>query len=108
MVGLENDRTPLRSRLLAVPEYRERYLGYIRQIASNSLNWDALGPEIKQYRELIDPVVQHDTRMNSEYADFQLATAETKNDEGIMSYAEFAEERSKFLLEWLETEAAGD
>src|SRR5262249_14431991 len=38
LIGLDDPRKPLRSRLLAVPSLRARYLKYVRQIAEESLD----------------------------------------------------------------------
>ena len=40
LVGLDDPRMPLRSRLLAVPELREQYLANVRTIARQSLDWE--------------------------------------------------------------------
>ena len=39
LIGLENPRMPLRSKLLAVPELKEKYLQCVRAIAEHSLTW---------------------------------------------------------------------
>jgi spore coat protein CotH len=98
LVGLENDRMPLRSRLLAVPELRDRYLQYIHQIAEESLDWEQLGPVIEGYRELIAGIVRADTRKLDSYEAFDAATRSGKTaEEDPMSLQQFAVERSKFL-----------
>ncbi len=97
LIGLENDRMPLRSRLLAVPELRERYMQYVNQIATESLNWKNLGPVVDGYRDLIAPVVKADTRKLSSNEAFQTATGSDKAAGESMSIHKFAAERSKFL-----------
>jgi hypothetical protein len=62
LVGLNDETKPLRSRLLAVPEYRARYLGYVRDIAEKWLDWGRLGPLARRYHELIAEDVKADTR----------------------------------------------
>lgn len=52
----------LRYRLLAVPEYRERYLRYVRDIARDGLDWAVLEPRIEAWRALIGADVEADTR----------------------------------------------
>jgi hypothetical protein len=89
---------PLRTRLLAIPELREKYLGYVKQIASESLDWDKLGPLVETSRDLIDPIVKTDVRMRSTYDAFVASTKSEIDEDGPMSYRKFAEERSKFLL----------
>lgn len=97
MIGLENERMPLRSRLLAVPSLKEKYLGYVRQIAEESLDWSKLGPTLAGYREVVKPVVMEDTRKLSTNEAFEAATADAVPEQG-MSYRKFAEERSAYLL----------
>ena len=62
LVGLDDPAKPLRSRLLAVPEYRTRYLGYVRDIAERWLDWNHLGPLARRYHDLIADDVKADTR----------------------------------------------
>ena len=89
---------PLRSRLLAVPELRARYLQYVEQIAKESLNWRKLGPVVEGYRDLIDPLVKADTRKTTSYEAFEMATRSgSDSTDGPMSLNKFAVERSKFL-----------
>jgi hypothetical protein len=52
----------LRHKLLAVPEYRDRYLRYVRDIARDALDWAKIGPKIDAYRALIRADVEADTR----------------------------------------------
>jgi spore coat protein CotH len=52
----------LRHKLLEVPEYRERYLRYIRDIARDGLDWSKLEPKINAWRSLIRADVEADTR----------------------------------------------
>src|SRR5205085_1208787 len=54
LVGLNDARMPLRSRLLAVPALKERYLKYVRTIAEKQLDWKKLGPIVAVYRKLIE------------------------------------------------------
>lgn len=90
---------PLRSRLLAIPELRERYLQYVKEIATNSLDWQELGPVVDGYRDLISPIVKLDTRMSNSFEAFTQATRSNRIDEQPMSLHKFAVERRKFLLE---------
>ena len=63
MAGLSDTSKPIISKILSVPSLREKYLGYVREMADKSLNWDTVGPMVKQYRELIIDDVKRDTRM---------------------------------------------
>jgi len=61
LVAANDSNKPLLSKLLAVPELRTRYLGYVRDIAENWLDWDKLGPLAERYHELIADDVKTDT-----------------------------------------------
>jgi hypothetical protein len=62
MVGLDDEAKPLRSKLLAVPEWRERYLGYVHDIAQRWLDWQVLKPMVAEWQALIEADVKSDTR----------------------------------------------
>ncbi|MCA9141092.1 MAG: CotH kinase family protein, partial [Planctomycetales bacterium] len=94
----DSDRMPLRSRLLAIPELRERYMKYIHQIAEQSLDWERLKPSIDRYRELISPIVKADTKMLDTYEAFLATTGTDQSSNERMSLRQFAEQRSEFLL----------
>ncbi len=96
LVGLENERTPLRSKLLAVPELRERYLAAVRTIAEQSLDWEQLGPVVAEYRELIADEVAADTKKLGTTEGFLQATSDDAKTKGLKN---FVERRRKFLLE---------
>ncbi|HET7218041.1 MAG TPA: CotH kinase family protein, partial [Vicinamibacterales bacterium] len=53
LIGLDDPSKPLRSKLLAVPALREKYLGYVREIATKYLDWNTLGPRVAKYQALI-------------------------------------------------------
>ena len=78
LVGLDDDRKPLRSRLLAVPALRERYLRHVRTIAEDWLDWEKLGPVVERYRALIEEEVEADTRKLSSLAAFQKSVADAE------------------------------
>lgn len=122
LVGLDDETKPLRSRLLAVPEYRARYLGYVRDIAEKWLDWARLGPLARRYHELIAEDVKADTRKLFSTEAFlrslegggggaEGSSAETgpprfgPGREKI-SLREFAEKRRTYLLNHPEVKAA--
>lgn len=106
LVGLDDAKKPLRSRVLAVSALRARYLAHIRTIANDSLDWQKLGPLVAQYRALIEKEVEADTRKLTTFAAFQKAAAdapaETAEPEGrrpgTMSLRAFADQRRAYLL----------
>ena len=96
LVGITDDRFPLRSKLLAVPEFREIYLRNIQAIASELIAWDHLGPQVESARDLIEHSVKTDTRKLMTYSQFNNATNTRATKPG--SIREFAKKRSKYLL----------
>lgn len=76
LVGLDNERTPLRSKLLAVPALKARYLAHVRTIAETWLDWKTLGPVVERYRALIEKEIEADTRKLSSLAAFQKSVSE--------------------------------
>jgi CotH protein len=93
LIGLDDPTKPLRSKLLAVPALREKYLGYVREIAQKHLDWTTLGPRIAKYQALIAADVKTDTRKLYSTEAF---TADTDGSE--RSLRAFIERRRAFLL----------
>jgi hypothetical protein len=91
LIGLDDPTKPLRSRLLAVPALRQRYLAYVREIAERWLDWTTLEPLVAQYQALIAADVKADTR--------KLDTAEGFHT-GIAGLRRFVEQRRAFLLSY--------
>ena len=98
LVGLDNPRTPLRSKLLAVPALRERYLACIRTIARQSLDWDAIGPIVADYRTLIEDHVAADTKKLTRNEIFLAATS-PEDDVEDPGLRKFLGARREFLLD---------
>lgn len=97
LVGLDDDRFPLRSKLLANPVLKTRYLQYVRAIAENQLDWANLGPKVAMSRDLIKSDVYSDTRKLMGNSDFDAATTSSPSA-APGSLQEFAVQRSQFLL----------
>lgn len=98
LIGLDDARKPLRSKLLAVPSLKAKYLGYVRQIAEKSLDWNSIGPFIAQQRQLIEKEVAADTRQLGSLAAFQAATDPDSTGEGAHGLRHFFEARRAYLL----------
>ena len=79
LVAVDDPSKPLRSRLLAVPALRQRYLGYVREIAEKWLDWNALQPILTPAHNLIAAEVKVDTRKLYDVAGFQAGIASTGN-----------------------------
>jgi hypothetical protein len=93
LVGLDDTSKPLRSKLLAVPALRTRYLGYVRDIATKWLDWKTLEPLVRQYQSLIAADVKADTRKLYPSEQFQAEV-----DRGDSSLKSFVDRRRAFLL----------
>jgi hypothetical protein len=109
LIGLDDPRKPLRSKLLASPALKEKYLANIRTIAEKSLDWKKLGPVVADFRKLIEREVEADTRKLDSFEAFQRATDDTVAAAnpggpgrgfgmGAMNLRAFAEQRGKYLL----------
>jgi len=105
LVGLDDNTKPLRSKLLAVPALRARYLSYVRTVAQQWLDWNKLAPLVEQRKALIEKEVAADTRKLESYPAFQAALAtdpqpNASSNEGrpALSLRQFVEQRQKYLL----------
>jgi hypothetical protein len=102
LVALDDARKPLRSKILAVPQYRTRYLEHVRTIADESLDWKKLGPVVSQFRSLVEDELKQDTRKLEPFDAFVRTTANeveaTERRGREMPLRQFAEQRRSFLL----------
>ncbi len=118
LIGLNDTTKPLRSKLLAVPSLRKRYLSFVRTIAEDDLNWERLGKTVEQYATLISPFLEADTKKLTSFDAFKTAvsgdatpTAAAPQEGGggpgfgpmggrgpRLSIRQFADQRSQFLL----------
>ena len=89
LIGLADATKPLRSKLLAVPALRTKYLGYVRQIATKWLDWDTVGPLAQRYQALIADDVRKDTRKLDTFEAFE---------SGLNALKSFSERRRSFLM----------
>ena len=103
LVGQNDTSKPIIAKVLAVPALRAKYLGYVREIAEKSLDWNAIGPVVKQYRDLIAADVARDTRKLFSTDDFLSATAD---EPGYGTLRSFFEGRRASLLRWFAANAA--
>lgn len=116
LVGLDDAHKPLRSKVLAVPNLRTRYLQHVYTIADKSLDWKTLGPIVAQYRSLVEKEIEADTRKLSSFTAFQKATADVVAKEPAEEprrfgpqrspLRSFADQRRQFLLNHAAVKAA--
>ena len=104
LVGLDQQRMPLRSVLVNVPKWRKEYMANLREIA-RMMDWENIGPRVKQYRELIEAEVRKDTRKLFTNKQFTDATAQASPGKNSTSLRAFMDKRSAFLLEHPEIKA---
>ncbi|HMO37656.1 MAG TPA: CotH kinase family protein [Gemmatales bacterium] len=111
LIGLNDASKPLRSKLLAHPALRARYLQYVKTIAEKSLDWNTIEPLVSQYRQLIEKEVERDTHKLSSFEEFLRVYAVTANAEaaparmgppGAMNLKSFFDQRRKYLLHYQE------
>ena len=93
LVGLDDMSKPLRSKLLAVPALRARYLGYVREIANTWLDWQTLDPLVRQYQAVIAADIKADTRKL--YTTEEFTSGVDRGDDSLKS---FADRRRAYLL----------
>jgi hypothetical protein len=107
MIGMNDAAKPLRSKLLAVPALREKYLKYVREIAETWFDWKRLSPVVDQYVSLIEKEVAADTRKLDTTAAFRAGIykgekAEANSQGHRMSLQEFMEQRRAYLMKYFE------
>jgi len=83
---------PLRSKLLAVPALRARYMAHVRALAKEWLDWERLGVLVESNRALIAEAVAQDTRKLTSLQAFNQATS------AHGTLRQFADKRRAFLL----------
>jgi spore coat protein CotH len=105
LVGLTNTRMPLRSKILAVPSLKAKYLANVKTIAEKSLDWKTLGPVVAGYRALIEDELKNDTKKLESYEAFLRTTADKVEGTSRgreMALRTFADQRRKYLLAYEE------
>ncbi len=98
LVAAEDESKPLLSKLLAVPALRERYLGYVREMAETWLDWGRLGARVAEYRHLIEAEVEVDTRKLDSYEAFVREVSDDAGGEEGEGLRAFADKRRAYLL----------
>lgn len=108
LAGADDASKPLLSKLLAVPELRQRYLGYQKDIAEKWLNWDRIGPLAATYQSLIAADMKTDVRkLGSTEAFTRGVTVDSQDvfngplSSPGMSLKTFVEQRRKYILDTL-------
>lgn len=117
LVGMTDVDKPLRSKVLAVPKYRQQYLSNVRQLAQQSLDWNELGPVVERFASLIDSAVKEGTRKLGTYEAFKSATSgdgdskegsQAQGGHGAMNLKTFADLRRDYLVKKTEPADASE
>ena len=105
LINVGDDSKALASRLLAVPELRQKYLSYVKDIAENWLDWEKLQPVAQAYHDLIADEIRRDTRKLDSTEDFENSLTVDSQGGGFgpgprvrLSLKNFAEQRREYLL----------
>ena len=112
LAGADDPNKPLLHKLLAVPSLRTRYLGYLRNIAEQWLDWSKLEPLARQYQAVIAEELKTDTRKLNSVEAFARGVTEDIEEEGFrgprrsISLKSFVEQRRAFLLNHPEVKKA--
>ena len=113
LVAANDTNKVLLNKLLAVPELRKRYLGYVRDVAEKWLDWKKLGPIAEQYRALIADDVKTDTRKLYSTEGFETGLTQDIQGRGgfgggnVIGLKNFADQRRAYLLNYQETRKPG-
>jgi len=105
LTGIDDPRKPLLHKLLAVPELRARYLGFVRTLAEEWLDWDRLAPLVASYQKLIADEVERDTRRLDSFEAFRRGVTEDIEEQGFrgprrsLGLKSFAQQRRAYLLD---------
>lgn len=84
-----NVNYPLLNRVLAVPQYRQRYLAHMRTLIAELLDTTTAHAMLDQYRAMIDSIVQKDPKKLYTYQRFTTEIDSLKN---------FMRQRKNYLL----------
>jgi hypothetical protein len=109
LADAERADRPVTRALLSVPEWRARYLSFVRLLANKELRWSKLEPEISRLHSMIDSIVQADSRKLESYDAFtksivregESATSGAEGrgrGRGAPALKNFIEDRRAFLL----------
>ena len=105
LIAANDPNKPLASKLLAVPALRQRYLGYVRDIADKWLDWNRLGLLAQQYHDMIAADIRADTRKLDTTEDFERSLTQDIPGRGMgpggggtIGLKNFADQRRAYLL----------
>ncbi len=106
--SMDDPNKALRQKLLVVPEFRKKYLEYVREIAENSLDWEKVSPKIESFRSLISDDVKHDTHKLYATEQFDSALGNMDDEPSAETLKGFFLRRREYLLNHPEIQAIGE
>jgi hypothetical protein len=100
LAKLDDANRPLVRRLLNVPAWRARYLGFLHTIASRSLDWDSgLGEQVARWRAAIGPLAEQDAHSLFGYEAFEKAHGAPEPEQPTSTLEGTVRTRQKRLLD---------
>ncbi len=75
-----NKMRPVISRLLSVPNLRQRYIEHIRTLINEWLDWQKIEPIVMEYHALIDAEVKSDNKAQYSYETFAASLTQDYNN----------------------------
>ncbi len=113
LIDANDANKALLSKMLAVPALKQRYLGYVRDVADKWLDWSKLGPMVEKNFALISDSVKIDTRKLDSTEDFLNTLKEDSSKPAAqpsfgpggspIALKTFADQRRAYLLEYKDT-----
>lgn len=90
---------PLVRRVLAVPEYRDRYLAYLDQVVDKYLTVERHEAWIEELDAVIGPVIESDPTFGWDVEEYELSLTDEDSETEVMNLLEFVEKRRAFIFE---------
>jgi len=94
---IDEERAALSSKMMAVPEWRAKYLDHCRELRDTWVDWNKIGPIVAKWRKMIEPIVAKDDKGLYGYDAFKAALGEGAGR--TPGLEKFFKERRKFLDE---------
>ena len=77
--GEGNPNRPMIANLLAIDEFKQRYLAHMRTVLEEKYNSEVMNPLIDQYQVLIQKAIEEDTKKSFSSRQFELAISSLKS-----------------------------
>ena len=94
---VENSMRPVISRLLGIPEWKARYIAHVQTVVDEWLDWEVMGPVVRDYHELISSEVAKDDKKLYDNNSF-LESVDSDRGGRTPSFKRFVSDRRDNLL----------